>query len=179
MFSSVRVWGGGMCVLPALPGGCESQGQSERCTGSPSGSHSVHHQMEKKAARHPYEREQEHDSDVSGEYVEPPVWWIVPARLKMSDFSPHVPVPSTSEVSCGSWLLLCGFFFSGVDLLQYNNVSFEMLASVFPQCFSPYTEFAQRLKIEGKSWFWHLEATGKRNLDFYELVEFTAVINWL
>ncbi|XP_039992163.1 protein MTO1 homolog, mitochondrial [Xiphias gladius] len=37
---------------------------------------------------------------------------------------------------------------TGVDLLQYNDVSFEMLASVFPECFSPYMEFSQRLKIE-------------------------------
>ncbi|XP_071752034.2 5-taurinomethyluridine-[tRNA] synthase subunit MTO1, mitochondrial [Centroberyx gerrardi] len=37
---------------------------------------------------------------------------------------------------------------NGMDLLQYNNVSFEMLASVFPECLSPYMEFSQRLKIE-------------------------------
>ncbi|XP_043959175.1 protein MTO1 homolog, mitochondrial isoform X2 [Gambusia affinis] len=37
---------------------------------------------------------------------------------------------------------------SGMDLLQYKDVSFEMLASVFPECLSPYMEFSQRLKIE-------------------------------
>ncbi|XP_062331613.1 protein MTO1 homolog, mitochondrial isoform X2 [Osmerus eperlanus] len=37
---------------------------------------------------------------------------------------------------------------SGVDLLQYKDVSFQMLASAFPECLSPYLEFAQRLKIE-------------------------------
>ncbi|XP_023258251.1 protein MTO1 homolog, mitochondrial [Seriola lalandi dorsalis] len=37
---------------------------------------------------------------------------------------------------------------TGVDMLQYSDVSFEMLASVFPECLSPYTEFSQRLKIE-------------------------------
>ncbi|XP_018542789.1 protein MTO1 homolog, mitochondrial [Lates calcarifer] len=37
---------------------------------------------------------------------------------------------------------------TGMDLLQYNNVSFEMLASVFPECLSPYMEFSQRLNIE-------------------------------
>uniref|UniRef100_A0A3Q1K6U8 tRNA uridine 5-carboxymethylaminomethyl modification enzyme C-terminal subdomain domain-containing protein n=1 Tax=Anabas testudineus TaxID=64144 RepID=A0A3Q1K6U8_ANATE len=37
---------------------------------------------------------------------------------------------------------------SGMDVLQYNDVSFEMLASVFPECLSPYMEFSQRLKIE-------------------------------
>ncbi|XP_040885279.1 protein MTO1 homolog, mitochondrial [Toxotes jaculatrix] len=37
---------------------------------------------------------------------------------------------------------------TGVDLLQYSDVSFEMLESVFPECLSPYAEFAQRLKIE-------------------------------
>ncbi|KAM7381681.1 hypothetical protein PAMA_012497 [Pampus argenteus] len=37
---------------------------------------------------------------------------------------------------------------TGVDMLQYNNLSFEMLASVFPECLSRYMEFSQRLKIE-------------------------------
>ncbi|KAF3704450.1 Protein MTO1 -like protein, mitochondrial Precursor [Channa argus] len=37
---------------------------------------------------------------------------------------------------------------SGMDVLNYNNVSFEMLASVFPELLSPYMEFSQRLKIE-------------------------------
>ncbi|XP_037611716.1 protein MTO1 homolog, mitochondrial [Sebastes umbrosus] len=37
---------------------------------------------------------------------------------------------------------------TGNDVLQYNNVSFEMLASAFPECLSPHMEFAQRLKIE-------------------------------
>ncbi|XP_041829123.1 protein MTO1 homolog, mitochondrial [Melanotaenia boesemani] len=37
---------------------------------------------------------------------------------------------------------------TGMDLLQYKDVSFEMLASVFPDCLSPYMEFSQRLKIE-------------------------------
>nr|XP_020479013.1 protein MTO1 homolog, mitochondrial isoform X2 [Monopterus albus] len=37
---------------------------------------------------------------------------------------------------------------TGVDLLQYRDVSFEMLASAFPECLSRFTEFSQRLKIE-------------------------------
>ncbi|CAJ1080406.1 protein MTO1 homolog%2C mitochondrial [Xyrichtys novacula] len=37
---------------------------------------------------------------------------------------------------------------TGGDLLQYKDITFEMLASVFPECLSPYMEFAQRLKIE-------------------------------
>lgn len=37
---------------------------------------------------------------------------------------------------------------TGMDVLQYNDVSFEMLASAFPECFSPHMEFSQRLKIE-------------------------------
>ncbi|XP_070783171.1 protein MTO1 homolog, mitochondrial [Enoplosus armatus] len=37
---------------------------------------------------------------------------------------------------------------TGMDVLQYNDVSFEMLASAFPECLSPYVEFSQRLKIE-------------------------------
>ncbi|KAF7659538.1 hypothetical protein LDENG_00296050 [Lucifuga dentata] len=37
---------------------------------------------------------------------------------------------------------------TGMDLLQYNDVTFEMLASIFPECLSPYMEFSQRLKIE-------------------------------
>ncbi|XP_027901032.1 5-taurinomethyluridine-[tRNA] synthase subunit MTO1, mitochondrial isoform X2 [Xiphophorus couchianus] len=37
---------------------------------------------------------------------------------------------------------------SGMDLLQYKDVSFEMLASVFPESLASYMEFSQRLKIE-------------------------------
>ncbi|XP_031698733.1 5-taurinomethyluridine-[tRNA] synthase subunit MTO1, mitochondrial [Anarrhichthys ocellatus] len=37
---------------------------------------------------------------------------------------------------------------TGMDVLQYNDVSFEMLASAFPECFSPHMEFSQRIKIE-------------------------------
>ncbi|XP_038847525.1 protein MTO1 homolog, mitochondrial [Salvelinus namaycush] len=37
---------------------------------------------------------------------------------------------------------------NGLDLLQYKDVSFEMLASVFPECLSQYFEYSQRLKIE-------------------------------
>ncbi|XP_062381638.1 protein MTO1 homolog, mitochondrial [Sardina pilchardus] len=37
---------------------------------------------------------------------------------------------------------------SAEDILQYKDVSFEMLASAIPEVFSPYLEFAQRLKIE-------------------------------
>ncbi|XP_030257172.1 5-taurinomethyluridine-[tRNA] synthase subunit MTO1, mitochondrial isoform X2 [Sparus aurata] len=37
---------------------------------------------------------------------------------------------------------------TGMNMLQYNDVSFEMLASAYPECLSPYMEFSQRLKIE-------------------------------
>ncbi|KAM9336511.1 5-taurinomethyluridine-[tRNA] synthase subunit MTO1, mitochondrial [Symphorus nematophorus] len=37
---------------------------------------------------------------------------------------------------------------TGMDVLQNNDVSFEMMASAFPECLSPYMEFAQRIKIE-------------------------------
>lgn len=37
---------------------------------------------------------------------------------------------------------------TGGNMLQYKDVSFEMLASAFPECLSPYMEFSQRLKIE-------------------------------
>ncbi|KAM3591405.1 uncharacterized protein V6R79_001573 [Siganus canaliculatus] len=37
---------------------------------------------------------------------------------------------------------------TAMDVLQYNSVSFDMLASVFPEHFSAYREFSQRLKIE-------------------------------
>uniref|UniRef100_A0A3Q2P8D8 Mitochondrial tRNA translation optimization 1 n=1 Tax=Fundulus heteroclitus TaxID=8078 RepID=A0A3Q2P8D8_FUNHE len=37
---------------------------------------------------------------------------------------------------------------SGMDLLQYKDVSFEMLASLFPEQLSPHIEFSERLKIE-------------------------------
>lgn len=38
-----------------------------------------------------------------------------------------------------------------MEVLQYNDVTFEMLASAFPECLSPHMEFSQRLKIEGKN----------------------------
>lgn len=37
---------------------------------------------------------------------------------------------------------------TGRNMLQYKDVSFEMLASAFPECLSPYVEFSERLKIE-------------------------------
>ncbi|XP_030610259.1 5-taurinomethyluridine-[tRNA] synthase subunit MTO1, mitochondrial isoform X1 [Archocentrus centrarchus] len=37
---------------------------------------------------------------------------------------------------------------TGIDLLQYSDVTFEMLASAFPESLSPYVKFSQRLKIE-------------------------------
>ncbi|XP_076008142.1 5-taurinomethyluridine-[tRNA] synthase subunit MTO1, mitochondrial [Genypterus blacodes] len=37
---------------------------------------------------------------------------------------------------------------TGMDLLRYNEVTFEMLATFFPERLSAYMEFAQRLKIE-------------------------------
>lgn len=51
----------------------------------------------------------------------------------------------------GCFLILVSFFSpSGMEVLHYKDASFTMLASVFPECLSPYTEFAERLKIEGK-----------------------------
>ncbi|XP_042363961.1 protein MTO1 homolog, mitochondrial [Plectropomus leopardus] len=37
---------------------------------------------------------------------------------------------------------------TGMEVLQYNDVSFEMLASAFPESLSAHLEFSQRLKIE-------------------------------
>ncbi|XP_053496271.1 protein MTO1 homolog, mitochondrial isoform X2 [Ictalurus furcatus] len=37
---------------------------------------------------------------------------------------------------------------SGEEMLQHKEVSFEMLASVFPETFAQYLEFSQRIKIE-------------------------------
>ncbi|XP_026803648.3 protein MTO1 homolog, mitochondrial [Pangasianodon hypophthalmus] len=37
---------------------------------------------------------------------------------------------------------------SGEEMLQHKEVSFEMLASIFPEIFAPYLEFSQRIKIE-------------------------------
>ncbi|KPP56929.1 protein MTO1, mitochondrial-like [Scleropages formosus] len=38
---------------------------------------------------------------------------------------------------------------SAMDLLEYKDVTFEMLAAAFPEYLSPYLEFSQRLNIEG------------------------------
>lgn len=35
-------------------------------------------------------------------------------------------------------------------MLQHKEVSFEMLASIFPEIFILYLEFSQRIKIEGE-----------------------------
>lgn len=37
---------------------------------------------------------------------------------------------------------------TGMEVLQYKDVTFEMLASLFPELLSSYMEFSQRLKIE-------------------------------
>uniref|UniRef100_A0A8C7WJV7 tRNA uridine 5-carboxymethylaminomethyl modification enzyme C-terminal subdomain domain-containing protein n=1 Tax=Oncorhynchus mykiss TaxID=8022 RepID=A0A8C7WJV7_ONCMY len=53
------------------------------------------------------------------------------------------------KLVCSSTLLYhVSFSLSGLDLLQYKDVSFEMLASAFPECLSQYFEYSQRLKIE-------------------------------
>lgn len=121
-----------MRVLLTLPGGCESAGQSAGCTGNSPGSCSVHTHLEKKAARHPHERDQKHGTDVSDKR-------FTSRYSHHSAYGQHV-VPTVT---------LCLFIFSGMDVLQYNEVSFEMLASCFPEGLSPYMEFSQRLKIEG------------------------------
>ncbi|XP_061562639.1 protein MTO1 homolog, mitochondrial isoform X1 [Phycodurus eques] len=50
---------------------------------------------------------------------------------------PGVPISETKPANL-----------TGLEMLQYNDVSFEVVASVFPECLSPYREFSQRLKIE-------------------------------
>jgi tRNA uridine 5-carboxymethylaminomethyl modification enzyme len=50
--------------------------------------------------------------------------------------------------------LLC--FFSALDLLRYEEVDMELLASAVPEPLKKYTrckELAERLKIEGKKLF--------------------------
>ncbi|XP_072523422.1 protein MTO1 homolog, mitochondrial [Salminus brasiliensis] len=37
---------------------------------------------------------------------------------------------------------------SGEEMLQYKDISFSMIASIFPDIFSPYLEFSERIKIE-------------------------------
>uniref|UniRef100_A0A1A7YF88 Mitochondrial translation optimization 1 homolog n=1 Tax=Iconisemion striatum TaxID=60296 RepID=A0A1A7YF88_9TELE len=37
---------------------------------------------------------------------------------------------------------------TGMDMLQYKDMSFHVLASIFPESLLPYMEFSQRLKIE-------------------------------
>lgn len=39
---------------------------------------------------------------------------------------------------------------SGEEMLQHKEVSFDMLASVFPETFASFLEFSQRIKIEGE-----------------------------
>ena len=38
-----------------------------------------------------------------------------------------------------------------VELLQYNDITYDTLAAAFPQSLAPFLEFSQRLKIEGRS----------------------------
>lgn len=53
---------------------------------------------------------------------------------------------------------------SGMAILQYNQVSYQMLATCFPDILWPFVEFSQRLKIEGDSTF------GSFQLDFLLLL---------
>lgn len=34
-------------------------------------------------------------------------------------------------------------------MLQYKEISFQMLASAFPELLAPYLEFSERIKVEG------------------------------
>lgn len=62
--------------------------------------------------------------------------------LTLSTHSWRKKLPNISMSEAKSAVL------TGIDVLQYSEVSFEMLESVFPQQLSPYKEFSQRLKIE-------------------------------
>lgn len=57
----------------------------------------------------------------------------------------------TQFKECFRLMLGPALCFSATDLLRYGDVTFEMLASAFPETLSSYTEFSQRLKIEGKN----------------------------
>lgn len=116
-----------MCVLPPLPGGCEGEGQPAQGDGSPPGSRFVCIQLEKNAALHQNERGQGRDPEV---------------REQRS-----VKVPRCGETLPP--LIAAVFPCSGMEVLRYSDVSFEKLASCYPEILSPYMEFAQRLKIEG------------------------------
>lgn len=50
-------------------------------------------------------------------------------------------------------LILQWLSISGMAILQYNQVSYQMLATCFPDVLWPFVEFSQRLKIEGDSTF--------------------------
>ncbi|XP_044035373.1 protein MTO1 homolog, mitochondrial isoform X2 [Siniperca chuatsi] len=62
--------------------------------------------------------------------------------LHLSSLNWRLKLPDMRMSEAKSTLL------TGMHVLQYNDVSFEMLASAFPECLSPYLEFSQRLKIE-------------------------------
>ncbi|XP_023659465.1 protein MTO1 homolog, mitochondrial isoform X2 [Paramormyrops kingsleyae] len=62
------------------------------------------------------------------------------------------------SMSCTKWMEKLGQIhlsktksakLNGLELLEYKDVTFEMLASAFPGCLSAYLEFSKRLKIEG------------------------------
>jgi len=36
-----------------------------------------------------------------------------------------------------------------IEMLQYNEMTYETLAALFPQSLAPFLEFSKRLKIEG------------------------------
>lgn len=116
-----------MCVLPPLPGGCEGEGQPARGAGSPPGSRFVCIQLEENAARRQNERGQGRNPEVRGQ-----------CSVKVPRCGEMLPPLITAVSPC-----------SCMDVLRYSDVSFEKLASCYPEILSPYMEFAQRLKIEG------------------------------
>lgn len=60
--------------------------------------------------------------------------------LPAPDWRKTLPDNRISEAKCMAM--------NGTEVLQYNDVSFEKLASCYPEILSPYMEFAERLKIE-------------------------------
>lgn len=58
------------------------------------------------------------------------------------------------------FLILRWLFISGMAILQYNQVSYQMVASCFPDILGPFVEFSQRLKIEGDSTFHSIISAG-------------------
>lgn len=149
---SLRLWRCGVCVITALQRGFASESWSEWSSRGPAVHHALLTTLERKTARHHDQWDEKHTRQVSTRSRKVKTCQNLHSKKLLENRNLIGVLSNTGSVL---WLWSKNnyqncVFCSGEEMLQHKHVSFEMLASVFPEMFAPYLEFSQRIKIEGE-----------------------------